>query len=119
MKIHVRLGSGWCALTGGSLTARQYAVFVAAGPLASLAQALVGLWLAASAEPGSDTQWVLFAGAIAGALALTSLVPMDHRGRSDGQRLLEVGGWISGGPRPEWYPPPDDPHVATSVAPPG
>ena len=91
MKIHVRLGSGWCALTGGSLTARQYAVFVAAGPLASLGQALVGLWLAASAEPGSDTQWVLFAGAVA-VRAGPHLARAHGPARSRRQRLLEVGG---------------------------
>jgi hypothetical protein len=41
--------------------------------------------------------------------------------RSDGHILLDLAGWVVLGRRPGWAeaPAPQDPHAATSVAPPG
>ena len=121
VKIHIGLGSAWCKLMGeGRITVRAYAAFVGAGPLASFVQVAVALWLAALAEPGSITQWVIFACALNGVLCgVLSLVPMELDGATtDGQKLLDLGRWIFAGRRPGWLPG-DDPHVARSDAPPG
>ncbi len=129
VKIEISLSgldwAGACKLEPGSQASLgAYMVVVGAGPLASFAQGIMGVWLTTMLAPGTAVYavagvfglWGMLAGAI-------NLVPITQPGmHSDGQKLLDLSRLAVTGRVPNWIelsPTREDPHAATSVPPPG
>jgi hypothetical protein len=108
---------------GREVTLGAYMAVVAAGPFASLLQGVVAGWLTTLLTPGTITYAIVAVFALWGWLAgLVNLVPLTGPGvHSDGQKLLDLTRLAVTGHVAAWLRPPaaQDPHAATSVAPPG
>lgn len=124
VKIEIRFVGDWMGLCrvddGSRVTVGGFMVIIVAGPLASLIQAAVCIWLTGMASRGTLSHGVLAIMATQGLIAgVCNLVPFHHGAlRSDGQQLLDMARLVLTGRVPA-YAQPEDPHVATSVAPPG
>ena len=129
VKIEISLSgldwAGECRLDPGSQTSLgAFMAVVAAGPLASFAQGVTGVWLTTMLAPGTAIYavagvfglWGLLAGGL-------NLVPISEPGmHSDGQKLLDLTRLAVTGRVPRWVvlsPTREDPHAATSIPPPG